>query len=755
MIYNRDESEVTVLGEVQKHKVSIDERNINHIVTILSSNLYSYPMTSFLREIVSNAVDSHVEAKSNEPIIIQRTATDLSIRDFGTGISPERFEEIFLNIGSSTKRESNDYIGSFGIGRFSSLAVADLVNITSFYEGKAYYYVMNKDIDQLHIDLLDILPTQEHNGVEVKIPLSNWDPKTLKCLAFINNLYVETEVSSEQFMVSAFNRRKVHTYKNFKLLDWLNDYTQNETEVLLGKIPYKVDYNSLWDANDSWHRSWANCFLYVYPQMEIGQIDITPNRENLLYSERTKKALILAYDACIEELQQLWYEAYNKEYENISDFIEHLTSYVDNTLEMHNIHVPVSDKLTYNASYKKYPWWDKIDSMTKKGCINALLLNKEIRVICEIRDETIYKGRHTTDEFNLKKLLRDWIKYDYKMVLALPSGKGISSDYFKGYINEKYGNTHKLLITQLPPKLSYSYIKQMLRSIYGISMLTDSEYRRFVLQLMREVLQYVKNKIIITDVFDSPEYIQYKKDHCAKKNRKYIPTEKICFTITGCDGSFLNLKKTTCALNEIIPYVKENYGEKTHIVYAELENPLTDAFKGMKYPNLVVLSAAKNKMPLLYQGLPDYVKGIETLYSPDNRVLQKYAAIHYIRHQPGIDNSFTVWRCFPNPIQKAIAELSKYKKQYDYIYKSYDSYYDATSIIESIPFEKYDIKIMALWNQLKSWLELSYRMDYKMSLLSFASDLSYYILMKNKKFRMDYEFYANIKENIKHLLESI
>ena len=114
MIINRDESEVAVLGEVQKYKVGIDERNINHIVTILSSNLYSYPMISFLRETVSNAVDSHVEAGVNEPIIITRTKDDISIRDFGTGISPERFETIYLNIGSSTKRESNEYIGSFG-----------------------------------------------------------------------------------------------------------------------------------------------------------------------------------------------------------------------------------------------------------------------------------------------------------------------------------------------------------------------------------------------------------------------------------------------------------------------------------------------------------------------------------------------------------------------------------------------------------------------------------------------------------------
>ena len=114
MIIDRNESEVTVLGDVQKYKVGIDERNINHIVTILSSNLYSHPMQSFLRETVSNAIDSHIEAGVDEPIIITITDNDITIRDFGTGISPERFQEIYTNIGSSTKRNSNDYIGSFG-----------------------------------------------------------------------------------------------------------------------------------------------------------------------------------------------------------------------------------------------------------------------------------------------------------------------------------------------------------------------------------------------------------------------------------------------------------------------------------------------------------------------------------------------------------------------------------------------------------------------------------------------------------------
>lgn len=120
MILNNNTVTVSSIGDIQENSVSIDPKNIEHIVTILSSNLYSNPEESFLRETISNAYDSHIEAGTKEPIILSiiEKAFDnyyISIRDYGTGISPERFKEIYLCIGSSTKRAENQYIGAFGI----------------------------------------------------------------------------------------------------------------------------------------------------------------------------------------------------------------------------------------------------------------------------------------------------------------------------------------------------------------------------------------------------------------------------------------------------------------------------------------------------------------------------------------------------------------------------------------------------------------------------------------------------------------
>ena len=120
MIINADKGDVKVLGDIQEFKTSIDPKNLEFITTLLSSNLYSNPEQSFIREIVSNAWDSHVEAGTTDtPVIIRykwgdNSSWEITIRDFGTGISPERFKNIFCNIGSSTKRESNEFIGGFG-----------------------------------------------------------------------------------------------------------------------------------------------------------------------------------------------------------------------------------------------------------------------------------------------------------------------------------------------------------------------------------------------------------------------------------------------------------------------------------------------------------------------------------------------------------------------------------------------------------------------------------------------------------------
>ena len=120
MILNQyQQSDAQLIGDIQNNKVGIDTQNIDFITSLLTTNLYSQPIQSFIRETVANGWDSHVEAgTTDKPVIVRLYIKDnhihIAVRDYGTGLSPERFNKIYLNIGSSSKRDSNDYIGCFG-----------------------------------------------------------------------------------------------------------------------------------------------------------------------------------------------------------------------------------------------------------------------------------------------------------------------------------------------------------------------------------------------------------------------------------------------------------------------------------------------------------------------------------------------------------------------------------------------------------------------------------------------------------------
>lgn len=751
MIYKRDESEVTVLGEIEKHNVSIDAKNINHIVTILSSNLYSYPMISFLRETVSNAVDSHKEAGVNEPIIITRTKDAIAIRDFGTGISPERFRDIYLNIGSSTKRESNEYIGSFGIGRFSCLAVSKLANITSFYNGKAYYYVMNMDIDQLHIDKIYELDTTEHNGVEVKIPLEKFNAKELDCLSFIENVYVECEDNDNDYIVSEFNKRKVHSFNNFKTITYDLRQGNDKTEILLGKIPYAVDYASLWDYTDEWHRSWNKAMRSIYPCINIGDVDITPNREQLIYTDRTKKKLKEVYEECILELTKYWNEKCAKEYDNFFTWVDEITTYRRNTIELEGTTIEVSSRLVFNAKYKGKPTWDKVDPKEKKSIIQSLC-NTSLETFGTFEGGTIYRGKKDVT-ISAKKLMSAWINNDYKdrMILVLPSQNGFSSRYLKDFLSEQYVNKNIIFIRK--QKVTLYNFKHFIRQVYGITALTDNNLS-FRVSLVKEFYRYIASHSEYRDIMNSDEYRQFKKANANPRTYSAKHTGKITFTVT--DTAHYHQEKKTKTIDEMLLTLKYEYKHK-RIVYSSLDSPFLQAFHTIQYPNLIILSAAKNNMKYLEEGLPEYIRPIEELYSPTNRVLIKYKTARFISSQPQID--FGYYSVFPLYIQKELRAIKDYCDKYDLTRTNNNYPYVDTSTLENllsiVPSDVYDLDMMGQFNKLLPYMKLSYKIGNSVVLYTGSVELAYYILMKAKKIRPSYQYYIKMKEQVNKVINAL
>lgn len=736
MILNRGESDVIVLGDVQKFKVSIDERNINHIVTILSSNLYAHPLESFLRETISNAVDSHMEAGSKEPIVMTVADDFVAIRDYGTGISPERFQEIYINIGSSTKRNSNEYIGYFGIGRFASLAVADVVNITSFYNGKAYYYVMNKDVDQLHIDLLFEKDTDEPNGVEVKVPLNYFRWESLRNLSFVTNLYIDNPCSS----CEEFNKRRILRFKNFKAVVYSNvtsTYIDSRIKVLVGNILYEMDWPLLsWD--DDTTNEWKETFRSIYPCLNIGDVDITPNREALLYSEKTKTALRNVVKKCINEIIELWDKQNNTEIEDFGQYLNKVTNTSYNYLNLDGYNVLLPKSIPKNPLYKGKQWWNTIDHTTRTRYLISLY-NMDVTALAELNDNTLSKPRY---RYSVREAIK-WMSRGRK-IMAVPSLTGFSSRYLRPFLKEKYGYDHILFIKRRV-YFTPNQVKEIILKTFGVP--NSSIHYKFIFSIIREILKYFNSKCINLDIIGNPEYEKFKKDNANPVHRKKADTTKMCFSIYVPECLNTGSKKGdpkykgTCSVKEMLAKVKKEH-KNYRIVFSTSDNVFVPTILRMRYPHLVIICVAKTNIRRFEEALPSYIRPIEELYSEDNRVLQKIATVAFLKTR--IDSTYfnmAVEYLYPSEIREKIRALHTLFTKYTPCYIGDEI--DMENVLSVIPVEKYDREIIALYNQTLKYLKVTKALK---ATNRTSYDLEWwYHLVHNKIIRINLNTYLKAK----------
>ena len=161
-----------------QHTIShhIKSENYGVIFNILRKQLYTDQILAPIREVSANAVDAHVECgKANVPIkVTLPTQLDsfLRIRDYGTGLSDEKIAELYSGYGDSGKRNSNETIGGFGIGKFAPLAYGDSFIINSYQNGVVSSW--NSYIDASNrgaMSKMGVAPSTEPDGLEIVMPV--------------------------------------------------------------------------------------------------------------------------------------------------------------------------------------------------------------------------------------------------------------------------------------------------------------------------------------------------------------------------------------------------------------------------------------------------------------------------------------------------------------------------------------------------------------------------------------------------------
>lgn len=146
---------------------------------ILSSGLYSDKILAVVRELSCNAYDAHVAANNTSVPFYIHAPTRLepwfSIRDYGTGLSQEDVLTLYSTYFESTKSESNDFTGAFGLGSKSPFAYTNTFEVTSWHNGYKTIYTIYQQNGMPTTVLLHSEKSKEPNGIEVKVVTKTTD----------------------------------------------------------------------------------------------------------------------------------------------------------------------------------------------------------------------------------------------------------------------------------------------------------------------------------------------------------------------------------------------------------------------------------------------------------------------------------------------------------------------------------------------------------------------------------------------------
>lgn len=311
-----------------KIKMSIDPEGMAHIARIVT-DLYADPDSAVLREYAANGLDSHILAGQTRPIEITLPTNGiptLKIQDWGVGMSRADITDIYSKYGASTKRDSNNQIGAFGLGCKSALSMSPSFTLTSIKDGIKVIAIIHRGEDGVgEIEFASETETDESNGVTVYIPISegiNEYAAKAKAIfvtwargsVLIDGKEPALSISSDEDFIVLGD----HGYLSRSAVRSNSYYARNGSIVVnMGGIGYPVAReqadillngvteasvpknmaNLLWNIKAAIRNS-----LTLVVNVDMGDVDLVPSRESVRWTRRSQKAVMESIRGCILDI---------------------------------------------------------------------------------------------------------------------------------------------------------------------------------------------------------------------------------------------------------------------------------------------------------------------------------------------------------------------------------------------------------------------------------------------------------------------
>ncbi len=124
----------------QVSNMDMDLEGMKQACQVFRDNIYTDKILAVVREWVSNAVDEHLKHQIERPVQTGIKEDRFFVRDFAKGLDDDGIRNVFGKYFRSTKSNSNQPIGGFGVGAKAGHCYQDVFYVTSFHNGTKTVY---------------------------------------------------------------------------------------------------------------------------------------------------------------------------------------------------------------------------------------------------------------------------------------------------------------------------------------------------------------------------------------------------------------------------------------------------------------------------------------------------------------------------------------------------------------------------------------------------------------------------------------
>lgn len=280
---------------------------------VLSNTLYSNKIGSIVRELSCNAYDSHV-ANGNPEVPFEIHLPDafepwFSIRDYGVGLSDEMVKTVFVVFFLSTKDQSNDYTGCFGLGSKSVFSYTDQFTVTSVYGGKRTIY--SAYITESGVPSIAVMHSEdstEPTGVEIKMSAKQEDYNKFTAEVKQQLMFFKTKPIVLNGVVQWLTQEYTVDTPNVKIAKTTHWNSANAMSIVQGNVGYPINVNNL-EGKPEISASTLQ-FVRNFSKAEhvlcfdIGQIGVTASREGIEYNKETLINIEAKVQTAIKEVNE-------------------------------------------------------------------------------------------------------------------------------------------------------------------------------------------------------------------------------------------------------------------------------------------------------------------------------------------------------------------------------------------------------------------------------------------------------------------